>query len=208
MAMATERAEAPSSLCFSFRPARRYDALYQRLSALPVLRTERGGGAWIAPRDAVVLDAAAHAGADGARVRAILLAEALPVCAVPRPLCRALVGARAATAEVSPSFLRQHFRRTDAKHPSLAQRDAALFVLRACASDLLEGADDGGAPPAAKPRDGPGDAPATLGALAGLPLLPLADGALGRCAAAPYTTPRSSLRGGGASERTSPTSRR
>ena len=109
--------------------------------------------------------------------------------------------ARAATAEVSPAFLRRHFRRADAKHPSLARRDAALFVRRACASDLLEGADDGGAPPAAKPRDGPGDAPATLGALAGLPLLPLADGALGRCDAGPSTPMLPPGGAGGASGR-------
>jgi sacsin len=136
--------------------------MYGCVSSLPVLHSAVSNS-WVAPRDAVLPD---HTPAASATLQAALLAERLPLAAsTPAAVCDGFASADVPGLRfLSPALVRD-LMRAPGEHPSLASRAHALALLEYCLSDTL---DD--------------DADSTR-ALAGVPLLPLAQGALARFAA-------------------------
>ena len=138
------------------------DAFFEAVSPLPLLHTplgEQEKGVWISPRDAVLIPSAEGSrNKDGtiifcrddiSSLEKILVEEDVPVVhtyltALHEVLEKRKVVARIAT----PAFVRTHFRTPASStsaptnpcdsHPALKTREAVLFLLRYCLSDLSE----------------------------------------------------------------------
>ena len=129
----------------------------------------------------------------------ILLWDGLPVVRIPTSLKKAMLQHNCLGADATPPFLRAHFRKTDVAHPCLALEAGGRRSLPPGAPGRNGGAvvtaggdSDARTRPPAKQLDARSNALFLLqasvaglkadafGELAGLPLLPLADGTLGR----------------------------
>ncbi|KAG5176706.1 hypothetical protein JKP88DRAFT_265343 [Tribonema minus] len=144
--------------------------------AQPVLQTAHEKGHWVTPRDAVVLGGALDDAPDAERCRlkALLLGEGVPLVDCARAIQRGLAhaGARGAAGgggvwcpEASPKWVRGLLRERGLKGAAVLQGEAAkarsdvLFLLRYCLGDLAKQGE--------------------FADMAGVPLVPLADGSYG-----------------------------
>jgi sacsin len=135
--------------------------MYGCVSSLPVLHSAQSNS-WVAPRDAVLPD---HTPAASATLLAALLAERLPLAAsTPAAVCDGFASADVPGLRFLAPTLVRELMRAPGEHPSLGSRPHVLALLDYCLSDTLD------------------DDPASTRALAGVPLLPLAQGALARFA--------------------------
>ena len=141
--------------------------VYQLAENLPLMHTSRLGGKWVSIQSAVFLDETGREEEHGGRkvlpimkkkLRDILLQENLNVVTISSLIIKCMKEEACVVNEVNPPFVREWFKKSVA-HPSLGNRDSAIFLLRYCIDDLFEGR--------------------RLRQLHGLPLLPLANGGLG-----------------------------
>ena len=139
--------------------------VYQLAENLPLMHTSRLGGKWVSIKSAVFLDETEDGeGGNGLSITKkklldILLQENLDVVAISSSIIKCMKDEACQVSEVSPFFVRQWFKKT-IEHPSLVDREGAIFLLRYCIDDLFEGK--------------------RLRQLHGLPLLPLVSGDLGQ----------------------------
>uniref|UniRef100_A0A7S3QAL4 Uncharacterized protein n=1 Tax=Chaetoceros debilis TaxID=122233 RepID=A0A7S3QAL4_9STRA len=132
---------------------------------LPLMHTPLNGGRWVDMKSAVFLEKAdnnlsENEGPSIARKRLleILQLEDLSVVNMPTSVIKCMKDESCLIREVNPPFIREWFKK-DLRHPSLKDRDNAVFLLRFCIDEIVEGRN--------------------LRQLHGLPLLPLTNGGLG-----------------------------
>lgn len=144
--------------------------VYQLSEHLPLMHTSRLGGKWVTIKSAVFLDNAGGGEEEEDTSRKILpitkkklldllLQENLNIVTISSSIIKCMRAEACTVNEVNPSFVREWFKKPS-EHPSLVNREGAVFLLRYCFDDLFEGR--------------------RLRQLHGLPLLPLASGGLGK----------------------------
>ena len=141
--------------------------VYQLSENLPIMFTPNLGGKWVSIKSSVFLETENDVDDRGnssslpltkKKLLDILLQENLNIVTISSPILKCMRDEACEVNEVSPQFVREWFKKP-LNHPSLSDRESAIFLLRYCIDDLFEGK--------------------RLGQLHGLPLLPLANGDLG-----------------------------
>ena len=151
------------SLFLSFDKNRHFSIVtsrfYELIAPMSVLWSEIRGGEWAPSKTAMLLDFSGDA--DAARLRAILSSRGCCLVQVPSDLKCVLVTQNCCHSEVTPKLVRQLVREARGIRPAwpTGQEDAQ-FLLVYCTTDLMERHD--------------------FAELDGLPLVPLANGSLGR----------------------------
>lgn len=129
---------------------------YREAERRPLFFSNLSGGQWVTLKDAVIVEESEDD--ITRRMCDILLSEGLKITTLPRSIIDYFKQEGCQTVEATASWTRSWFRQ-QGKHPSLAKKSDALFLLKFCSQDVI---DD-------KKYD----------ELIGLPLLPLCDGSLG-----------------------------
>ena len=132
--------------------------VYHTIQEMPLLHSSLKGGIWVSVVNSVLLDAT-NATLSSTRLMDIFLKENMNIVSIPAPIINALKKESCQSTEVTPSMARAWFKK-NVPHPSLHQREDALFILKYCFSDLIDDS--------------------LFKELSGLPLIPLCNGKLGK----------------------------